>query len=238
MWKEVDGIDEKPSNYETCLNDIKNILEHTVVQKVEAKKESFDDLAEEFGDDFVQQTVHALKTISEHINDDEDIYEITLNLDEDIYFRGFDHAKLMKLLSEEGRILESWWDMKSIPTLDTLDCSKSYFNNVDIFLATNKNSAEIEEVFEYIEPHEYSIKKIAKTPPPPEPVRIEEQEIKYGNRASDDVPEAEEKAKPQQRRKNDSASFVKVDTHKLDELFDSVGELVIAQNFLAEKCPS
>ncbi|GHV06734.1 chemotaxis protein CheA [Campylobacterota bacterium] len=32
----------------------------------------------------------------------------------------------------------------------------------------------------------------------------------------------------------DAKSFVKIDTSKLDELFDSIGELVIAQNFLAE----
>lgn len=37
-----------------------------------------------------------------------------------------------------------------------------------------------------------------------------------------------------QRRKDDKRSFVKIDTQKLDELFDSVGEMVITQNFVAE----
>ncbi|MGP1449990.1 MAG: chemotaxis protein CheA [Wolinella sp.] len=35
-------------------------------------------------------------------------------------------------------------------------------------------------------------------------------------------------------QKETKRSFVKIDTAKLDELFDSIGELVIAQNFLAE----
>lgn len=239
MWKEVDNDETIPDNYNACLEGIKAILEHKDVEstsaaQVEPLKEEFKDLAQEFGDDFVEGRVPSVTKISEHLNDDEELYEINLTLDSDIYFRGFDHAKLMKLLSEEGRILESWWDMSGIPSLEEIDPEKSYFKSVDIFFATTKKYAEIKEIFEYIENHEYSIKKISKTPPPPEPVPIEEQEIKYGKRESDIVVESTEVKKGQKRRQTDSASFVKVDTHKLDELFDSVGELVIAQNFLAQ----
>lgn len=41
-------------------------------------------------------------------------------------------------------------------------------------------------------------------------------------------------AKDAPRRKEEKRSYVRIDTRKLDELFDSVGELVIAQNFLYE----
>ncbi len=238
MWKEVDGIDEKPQNYNECLNGIKNILgnEESSSSTQEGPSEAMQDLASEFGDLSVEvQANEENKTLLQQLDENEVLFEIILSLDADIYFRGFDHAKLMKLLASEGRILESYWDMSEVPDLETLDCERSYFKEIKIFLASAQNYAEIEEVFEYLEEHEYTVKKISTNPPPKEPVSIEKVEIKYGNRAGDDVHEKKEtEAKRPQRRKSDAASSVKVDTHKLDELFDSVGELVIAQNFLAE----
>jgi two-component system, chemotaxis family, sensor kinase CheA len=238
MWKEVDGINETPSNYNKCLDGIKEILNRsdTTVSTNEKtqKEETSVDFAEEFGDISIENSEVEESSLLSQLHDGEELYHITLTLDDDIYFRGFDHAKLMKLLSGEGRILESHWDMEAIPTLDTLDCERSYFKEVIIYFASLENYTEIEEIFEYIEKNEYSIKKISRAPAPVEPISIVETEIKYGNRSSDETQEKPKEKKQFKRRKSDSVSFVKVDTSKLDELFDSVGELVIAQNFLAE----
>lgn len=239
MWKEVDGINEKPENYERCLEGIKNILDHkeSPTDNKESSDRPLQDLTSEFSEfNMEDEDNEADPDIFQMLKKDEELFEINLNLDDDIYFRGFDHAKLMKLLSAQGRILESSWDMTSIPPLEELDCERSYIKEVTIFFASTKNNAEIEEAFEYLDEHEYRIKKLSSTPSPEEPLPIDEVEIKYGNRKNDEMlKKVEEKGdKPPQRRKNDSHSFVKVDTLKLDELFDSVGELVIAQNFLAE----
>lgn len=45
---------------------------------------------------------------------------------------------------------------------------------------------------------------------------------------------AAERSAPANRGRDEKRSFVRIDTKKLDELFDSVGELVIAQSFLTQ----
>ncbi len=242
MWREVDGVDEKPENYDLCLNGIKAILDHKsgsapAAATTEKAAAPMPDLANEFGEmELEKELAEESRYLAKHLEAGEELFEITLNLDDDIYFRGFDHSKLMKLIAEQGRILESWWDMTAVPALEELDCERSYFKGVEVFIATKKSYAEIEELFEYLEEHEYAIKKIStEDKPKKEPLPIEKEDIKYGKRADDVIPGDEGKAvKKPHRRKEDSHSFVKVDTYKLDELFDSVGELVIAQNFLAE----
>mgnify|MGYP000498272290 CR=1 FL=1 len=66
-------------------------------------------------------------------------------------------SKLFKLLSDEGRILESWWDMSKISDLESIDPERSQIQKVDVFLASTKSLNDIEELFEYIEEHEYTI---------------------------------------------------------------------------------
>ncbi len=248
MWREVDGDESLPDNYNDVLEGIKSILSH----KIEEIKEDLPDLAAEFADDnvevsplvsttanFSDNDITRIKTM---LNDGEELYHISLKLDDDIYFRGFDHARIFQLLSDEGRILESWWDMNEIPELSDLDPERSNIKSVDVFLASNKSSDDIKEIFEYIDEHEYSFLHVEKTPPKPEPKPLREEDIKFGRREVDNELKTsdrrtndrdETKANPG-RRKNDARSFVKIDTNKLDELFDSVGELVIAQNFIAE----
>ncbi len=76
----------------------------------------------------------------------------------------------------------------------------------------------------------------------PEPEASEpaaEPEIKVSAPEPDITPAAAPKEEEVKKaapvaHKEEKRSFVKIDTLKLDELFDSVGELVIAQNFLAE----
>ena len=253
MFVEVDGLEDLPAGYTECLDSIKKILENKGNKSSEDSSLSFvephvssEDLGSEFEEIETQSNEPKpntgkiepdIKTMSDKLLEDENLYKITLSVDDDIYFRGFDHAKLFGLLSSEGHILESYWDLSPAPDLADFTIDKSFIGNVDIYIASKKKEAEIEEVFEYLEENEYTISCVAKSEKvAPKP--ITQEEIKYGRRSNDaPLPASEKEVKaptPTGRRKSDAASFVKIDTNKLDELFDSIGELVIAQNFLAE----
>ena len=267
MWREVDGDESVPDNYNEVLEGIKGILAHKKGESSE--DETLPDLASEFNDDDTQESEHQkieenkkdniinsdsftgedLKRLKDGLHEGEELYHISLTLDDDIYFRGFDHAKIFKLLSDENHILESWWDMSEVTNLESFDPERSQIKKVDMFLASMKPVNEIEELFEYIEDNEYTITHLDKEPidNTPEPEPIKEEDIKFGHRAEDIIEEpsfdkkdapkkkATDKETPSKgRRKSDMRSFVKIDTTKLDELFDSVGELVIAQNYIAE----
>jgi two-component system chemotaxis sensor kinase CheA len=281
MWREVEGDESVPENYQETLDGIKNILKKE--KTTQDSDEELPDLAAEFGDE--EETpdesskkekkkkkkkkkdskekdsnqsdkaysVDDIKRFKEQLLDGESLYHIKLTLDDDIYFRGFDHAKIFKILSDEARILESWWDMSDVSELESFDPERSQIKCVDLFMATRESEEDVKELFEYIEDNEYTIKHIPKEQTL-EPEPLKDEDIKFGRRAEDDdddseTVEDEDKKEPQkkvikpaqtdasktpQRRKGDARSFVKIDTHKLDELFDSVGELVIAQNFIAE----
>ena len=255
MWREVDGDESVPDNYNDVLEGIKSILAHK--KSGVSEDEILPDLASEFSDESFIETENQgtetdkkkensdsfkskdLERLKEQLNEGEELYHITLTLDDDIYFRGFDHAKIFKLLSDEDRILESWWDMSEVTNLELFDPERSQIKKVDVFLASMKQVSDIEEFFEYIEGNEYTISHIDKEPidATPEPTPIKEEDIKFGRRSEDEEekPKADKKEVPSKsRRKSDMRSFVKIDTTKLDELFDSVGELVIAQNYIAE----
>ena len=248
MWREIEENDGVPDNYNEVLEGIKSILEH----KDGEANDSSVDLASEFSEveiaapqeistgSFTDSDVLRMK---QSLQDDEELYYITLTLDDDIFFRGFDHARLFSLLSDEGKILESLWDMSDVPELASLDPEKSNIKNVELFFSSSKEESEIQELFEYVEEHEYSFAHVQKLIKDltPEPTPLKDEDIKFGRREVDTELKAdrrgnardESKAVPG-RRKSDARSFVKIDTNKLDELFDSVGELVIAQNYIAE----
>lgn len=245
MWREIDGDEGLPDNFNETLEGIKSIL------KYKAKKPETDneipDLAAEFSEEDTNAlpksekfSIDDINRIQDMLNDGEELYHISLKLDDDIYFRGFDHAKLFKLLAEEGRILESWWDMNDIPHLKDLDPERSSIKHVDVILASNKPSNDIEEIFEYIDDHEFSFQHIEKNiVKKEEPKPLKDEDIKFGRREIDkpkeeDARKSADSGSTPGRRKSDARSFVKIDTNKLDELFDSVGELVIAQNYIAE----
>lgn len=237
MYKEVEGDQSLPENYDKVLGGIKEILSHKSGASQDTATDNVEqnDLAAEFSDisiEVSQENFPAsdekLKDLLNSLSDDEKLYQIALKFDDDIYFRGYDHAKLMKSLSIEGRVIASWWDMNNVPALDKIDPRKSYIKEVSILFASSKDFETIKEVFEYVEEYEYVLSKVKERKPEPKP--IDQVEIKYGNRKEDN----EEPAKKFNRRKSDLKSFVKIETGKLDELFDSIGELVIAQNFITE----
>lgn len=234
MVVETEEIDELPKEYYTCLENLKKLLNKDDTDKEESNTGDEDnseekDLALEFEDNDEGPKVD-LEKLQNELVEQETLFHITLNTDDDLYFRGFDHSKLFKMLSKEGQILESYWNMEAIPPLEDLKSETSYIGKVDIYFASLKTEEAIKDVFEYLEDYEYSIEKVLKSEKkPPEPIK--EKDIKFGRRQED---KEQEVPAQKMRRKSDTHSYVKIDTKKLDELFDSIGELVIAQNFLAE----
>lgn len=211
MFVEIDGIDGLPDGYEKSLLEIKSLLGNG--DFVEVLNEELD-LAAEFGNEEI-----GLESLKDKLLDDEKLYKITLTIDDDIYFRGFDHARFFQLLSQDGHLLESYWNFNEELNLDDFSTDKAFIKDIEIYLASSKEAKLIKENFEYLEDNEFKIEALTTTILEP---KIKEQES------------AQEPKIQRNHRKNDAASFVRIDTNKLDELFDSVGELVIAQNFLEE----
>ena len=224
---EIEDKEKLPINYSVCLEAIKELLSHKQESELTAAPEIEIDLAQEFEN--IDDTSVDLEALKAELIENEFLYKIFLKLDDDIYHRGFDHSKLFKLLSNEGYILESYWDMSAVPTVDEIDPELSYIKSVEIYFVSKEEQAHVEEIFEYLDEEEYTIDKIY-TSKKEAPKTIEKEEIHFGRRKED----SEETVIKKEKRKTDAHSYVKIDTNKLDELFDSIGELVIAQNFLAD----
>lgn len=223
---EIEDKDQLPNNYHVCLESIKELLTCKEENLQNNVLEMETDLAKEFENIDINVDLEALKA---ELIENEFLYKINLNLDDDIYRRGFDHSKLFKLLSNEGHILESYWDMSAVPNVEDIDPEISYIKQVEVYFVTKEDQVQIEEIFEYLDEEEYTIEKIYESTKE-RPKTIENEEIKFGRRKED----TEETTAKKGKRKTDAHSYVKIDTNKLDELFDSIGELVIAQNFLAD----
>jgi two-component system chemotaxis sensor kinase CheA len=173
--------------------------------------------------------------------DGKTLYAVDFIFDKDIYFRGYDHIVFLKMLSDVGDILHTYWDMEHVPKLSEFAAEDSYLPLVSVLLASEKPEAEISEIFEFLFEHEYAIRAIeAKAAE----IAAVKEEIKPQGDAPKKIEEQEQASKlPESKqqtssvvKKEESAqkSYIKIDTAKLDELFDTVGELVIAQNFIAQ----
>lgn len=249
---EIEGNAGLPADYELTLGAIQSALGgEKSVPKVSASVQAAPkDLASEF---VTSESVPSITAADQkesallaQLKEGEQLCHIELKLDSDIYFRGYDHTTFMILLSQSGRILESYWDLSQVPMLDELDSEKCYIGAVSLYIAFDCSLDDIADIFEYIDEDEYTITLIEKEarpekkevlpaqpapaikPPPAEPVDAKATPESASKEETQKTPPAAAAHKDEKR------SFVKIDTIKLDELFDSVGELVIAQNFLAE----
>ncbi|MGE4295248.1 MAG: chemotaxis protein CheA [Campylobacterales bacterium] len=230
MAYETEGKEGQPENYERCLEGIRSLLSGTPrspAPKAETKPQR--DLASEFG-----ETTEAAAAPEVALQPDEQLYEITLKTDDDIYFRGYDHATFFKLLAESGRIIDSKWDLSKIPALDALDPQRCLIGPVSIRLASKEPLEKIVEIFEFLEENEYEVKRFAAVQPVQDAPKEAAAAAEVPAEAKADDETAENKTAAAGPKKSEARSFVKIDTAKLDELFDSIGELVIAQNFLGE----
>lgn len=225
---EIEGKEGEPPKYHETLDEIKKIVDKKAAQD---ESQQCSDLAVEFGEDD--------KNIE--LQEGENRYTITLKADSDIYFRGYDHATFFKILSQSGRIVESRWDLRDVPTIDNFDAIKCEIGDVTLEFISKESLDQIKGIFEFLEDSEYQI--VQKESLKLDVDRVETVDIKSALqivRESENILEQKQDTptiKPIERehkKQLEARSFVRIDTVKLDELFDSVGELVIAQNFLSE----
>ena len=222
---EVEEKSGMPSSYASCLEKIRNILLH-VEEKEENQSSTCKDLAEEFGNEtFTLQTdkvideITFLNTLAPH----EKLFKITLKLDTDLYLRGFDHFLFFKNILHVGKILASVWRVPECDNLESFDVERNEIKEAMLYLASEHSMGDISDVFAFLEEEEFSVEEII-------PVAQEILEKK-----NDEVVEVKEEPKEEKSKSViASKSFLKIDSQKLDELFDSIGELVIAQNYLGE----
>lgn len=248
MKYEVGDIDGTPNGYEESLSSIISLLDSKHSPQKNEVKASMSDLAAEFEADqdsegCEQKLKESVKSgFGAALKGDFYTYLVELTLDKDIYFRGYDHSLFFKLLSENGEILESYWNCEGIPTLGEFSAEDSYFSNVSIIYSSKKDLKCVEEIFEFLFENEYKVIELY-APKNKESASLSEPQTELEKK-----PEAKEETKEDKkpndiehplRRREDfegvgGKSYIKIDVSKLDELFDTVGELVIAQNFIAQ----
>lgn len=251
---EVSESEDLPDGYVDCLDRIHAILEHINPDEnlpKEAKTIEQNDLGAEFDIEPITSSASSQESKSDYFDEltnDEELYEIKLMFDDDIYLRGFDHFLFLKNLSSIGRVVATYWDMNLISDLGDFDVEKNSFKEVKIYFATAESKEEIFEIFDFVEEEEFSITPLAKQKEKKEEVVEQkeevEQEVKETQKeVKEEKPKITPVAKPQKKKEVSQAtkvaapatrSFLKIDSLKLDELFDSIGELVIAQNYLAQ----
>lgn len=237
MVCELDAIADLPAQYGVCLDGIKELISYkkggSIPSSSQAVPNAFADLSSEFGfesdnsiETAIQEAVIMMR--SEHEAGME-IYKIELKLDSDAYKRGFEHLTFVRALGEKAKKIESFLHLEKVPHWDAFKCDVNVIDTMTIILLTYQSLDEISENFEFLFDHEYHVERINTAP---EPAKVET-EVKTVETA---VARTESSA-PSAAAAGlvvSAKSTIRIDTFKLDELFDSVGELVIAQNFIAQ----
>ncbi len=233
---EVEETVGLPKGYAECLENIRQILLH-VEGKVADESVTCKDLACEFSNEAFDSP--AIQKIDEtelfnQLQENEKLFKIILRLDTDIYLRGFDHFLFFKNLLHVGRILSSFWSIPENDNLAQFDVERNEIKEVSLYLASVKKPEDITDVFAFLEEEEFDV--IPLLLPAQETIKVKDiavatpLETKYEEKREVKEEPKDEKAKSVVAQK----SFLKIDSLKLDELFDSIGELVIAQNYLGE----
>lgn len=247
MTCELDAIEQLPESYAECLDKIIMLLNVKKGKEI-IPQETEDiavlhDLASEFGfevDEKAEESIEKSVQIHQEMRTDGlNLYRIDLTLDVDCYKRGFDHLLFIKILGEKAQSIESFFDMQEVKSFDQFKSDENGFTKVTIVVLTPLSNDEINEIFEFLFDYEYTVTVIekaveakastvvAKVPnlhvepkAPNAVVKVPDLDVKSTQSASSTM--------------MTSKSTIRIDTFKLDELFDSVGELVIAQNFIAQ----
>lgn len=246
MVCELDQLPDLPEDYEQCLEGIKELIASKkggVVQSSAPAEpvSAFADLAAEFGlecpDQYENMMTQSIEMMRLSQQEGMQIYRIELTLDTDSYKRGFDHQIFIGLLAEKAVLIESFFNLETVPSMENFSCEENYLPKMGIILLTTQPVSEVEENFEFLFEHEYSIRVIENTVENTAESSVSEP-VAASAEAVADTPKTA--SKPSSAGMDTSTlnaaakSTIRIDTFKLDELFDSVGELVIAQNFIAQ----
>ncbi len=226
---EEEGINGYPQNYYEILGEIKKALnikeshEQSFEEIVSASSFAHASQERQIVEKMVEHTQYDLKNI-----DGKKIYEIKLELDSDIYLRGYNHQIFFRLLENLGTIIYSNYIInESVPTLEEFNTEHSYIKALYMYLLSESDEMDILDIFEFIaQEHEVSLSVV-------ELEDIKEIEVqKPINEALQGINESSDESAKE--HKSVAKSSIRVESAKLDELFDSIGELVIAQSYISQ----
>ncbi len=230
---EKEEIDELPQNYNEVLKQIKEvlkideageiILEENKIQVVEKKHfhhNKFDIKEIELIENTTKEEIKG------YINKNNYIYNIVMQFDNDLYIRGYNHTLFFKLFSNVGVVVKSFWYMdENTPPLEIFDTEVSYIKKVSVYLSSQESIEEIQDVFEFIaQDDEVGVSIIDPK------LFLEDKLIETKKELASQSLSLSTQNNNQST--NTSAKSIRVESSKLDELFDSIGELVIAQSFI------
>ena len=164
-----------------------------------------------------------------------------------LFVHGNDPLRMLRELADIGDLTINA-DTHALPTLDKLDPSSCYFS-WDLTVATDATREVIDQVFDWAEGdcelkiHDERAGSSAPAPaaaPAEKPVSVPVVEAKTSAEAPPParpqlqaVPTSEASEGPKQQGLGDGSS-IRVSTEKIDELMNTVGELVITQSMLSQ----
>jgi two-component system, chemotaxis family, sensor kinase CheA len=163
------------------------------------------------------------QTLAEPISDGTSkLWQISIRFSGDLFRNGFDPAAFLRYLKRLGDIESLQTLTETLPDLHDLDPESCHLG-LDISLRSAASQSEIEEVFEFIQ--DFCTLDISTADTGlPESSLVEQPLLTLVK----SLGSATEKQPATRERRSLDTSMVKVAAHKLDELINLVGELVIS----------
>jgi two-component system chemotaxis sensor kinase CheA len=252
---EINGKDGFPANYDETLSEIKNKMNNAANAQTKSVQTENEDIiptleAQKIEPQFdLTYEVAALNTeelktlnpdeltqITASVGESKNLYNVVLCFDDDLYFRGHNQQVSIRLLDEIGDIVKSYWYFNTLVSLEEYNNEHNYINQISLYLLTDLTHTEVEEIFEFTaDDNEVKIRHLSledlnsalKEEPTIEEIdeiQVEEKKDKPAKKSISENSNVTETVKTQ--------SYIRIESGKIDELFDSVGELVIAQSYI------
>lgn len=234
---EENEIKENPNEYEPVLNEIKEYLNIELSPKVE---ENLDEVVSKM--EFKSSTFNSKEdellafdeTILKKINSENlKIYNILMKFDDDLYVRGYNHQLFFKLFVDLGEIVFTYIKIdENVPSIEGFDCDKSFLKEISTYLISSAEIEDVQDVFEFIaEENEVEISLVDLNKILDVKTLAIKKELEKKN---DEIKEISSNNSSNKTSVSNTNGSIRVESAKLDELFDSIGELVIAQSYISQ----
>jgi len=230
---EVQGDTSIPENYNETLEIIKSQLE-AKDKKEESISVSTDvitfdsvfEIAPINEKELDQLTPDEKSQVLAKLEEGYNFYNVVLCFDDDLYFRGHNHQISIKLLNGLGDIVKSYWSFNNLATFDKYNTETNYIKDISLYILSAASHEDIDEIFDFVaEEHEVKTRLFT----------LKEVKEKFDKKVEESKPQEQTTPKIKNevsKIKVQPQSFIRVESHKIDELFDSVGELVISQSYI------
>jgi len=244
---EEQDLEGYPQNYDLILNEIKEALQ--LEASPQTSNEDLEELVEhisyEHNEDIdTKELVDMLEksafAYEQEMQNIPHLYNIKMHLDSDIYLRGYNHQIFFRLLKDLGNIVFSYYKIhEDVPVLEEFNTEVSFIKEISLYLLSEADIFDIEDIFEFIaQEHEVNITRISaediKNILKKNALPLAQDKANKKTSTPPSLADIELKTTPVQDTNAKAKSTIRVESAKLDELFDSIGELVIAQSFISQ----